>query len=119
MTIKQTLVERVRADRGRGWDNGSTISWTLDIVPLVDAYDALLTEVETLREQRRIDNEEAARLYDFARDKGQALERASVVALLRESQRMYQMHRSPGAESLVRNLADIIERGEHRREEER
>ena len=44
-------------------------------------------------------------------------ERAAVVALLRESQRMYQMHRSPGVESLVRNLADIIERGEHRREE--
>jgi N-methylhydantoinase B/oxoprolinase/acetone carboxylase alpha subunit len=46
-----------------------------------------------------------------------AEERAAVVALLRESQRMYQMHRSPGAESLVRYLADIIERGEHRREE--
>jgi hypothetical protein len=43
-------------------------------------------------------------------------ERTAVVALLRESQRMYQMHRSPGAESLVRNLADIIERGDHRKE---
>lgn len=108
MTIKQTLVERVRADRGRGWDNGSTISWTLDIVPLVDAYDALLTEVETLREQRRIDNEEAARLYDFARNKGQALERAAVMAWLRD-----------GLDTdSVRMAADDIERGEHRGEEE-
>ncbi len=115
MTIKQTLVERVRADRGRGWDNGSTISWTLDIVPLVDAYDALLAEMETLREQRRIDNEEAARLYDFARDKGQALERAAVVAWLREKQERVEFALTAAG---YEHAADAIERGEHRREEE-
>jgi hypothetical protein len=82
-----------------------------------DAYDALLTEVETLREQRRIDNEEAARLYDFARDKGQALERAAVVAWLREHGEHYHERNHHRAEALW-DAADAIERGEHRREEE-
>ena len=82
---------------------------------------ALIAEVERLRhdvadlqlqrEENIIDN-----MHAF--QEGGHKERAAVVALLRESQRMYQMHRSPGVESLVRNLADIIERGEHRREGE-
>ena len=106
MCIKQTLVERVHADRDRGWETGNRLSWTKDIVPLVDAYDALVAEVEQLRAQRGLDNEEAARLYDFARDKGTALERAAVVAWLRAN--------TCGCH----DFASYIERGEHRSEEE-
>lgn len=100
--------------RNAGYGTAASI-----IEELCDEIKQLLEANEWLKAQRILDNEEAARLYDFARDNGKALERDAVVALLRESQRMYQMHRSPGAESLVRNLADIIQRGEHRREEER
>ena len=76
---------------------------------------ALVAEIEHLRAQRRLDNEEAARLYDFARDKGAALERADVVAWLREW-----AHPVPGYYdmsvrlSAVMEASDIIERGEHR-----
>jgi hypothetical protein len=62
----------------------------------VDAYETLLSEVEYLRG-----------------------ERADVVALLREDERMHEMHRYHGIASVLRHLGDIIERGEHRREEER
>lgn len=47
--------------------------------------------------------------YAFARDKGEALERAAVVAWLREE----------FDTDSVRMAADNIERGEHRREKER
>ncbi len=57
-----------------------------------------------LREARTLDNDEAARLYDFARNKGEALERQAVVAWLR-------------ARNFLGWEADAIERGEHRREE--
>lgn len=67
----------------------------------------LVAEVERLREQRRIDNQEADRVYDFARNKGAALERAVVVAWLRQQG-------GRGAWTLT----DNIERGDHRREEE-
>lgn len=81
-----------------------------------DAFSALneiIAEVERLREQRRIDNEEAARLYDFARDKGKALERASVVAWLRDET----LCLDTCCKRVVLDLADDIERGDHRREE--
>ena len=104
MCIKQTLVERVHDDRARGW-GGGTISWDRDIVPLVDAHDALVAEVEHLRG-----------------------ERAAVVAWLRgEPERLVACsgHRhADGKPCLVlspmpaEELADAIERGEHRREEE-
>ena len=116
MTIKQTLVERVRADRGRGWDNGSTISWTLDIVPLVDAYDALLTEVERLRAQRILSNEDFARSFDMGLAAGERRERAAVVAWLRERQEAAEWALTAAG---YEHAADAIERGEHRREEER
>ncbi len=57
-----------------------------------------------LREARTLDNDEAARLYDFARNKGEALERQAVVAWLR-------------GRNFLKWEADAIERGEHRREE--
>lgn len=83
-----------------------------DIADLLQEVRRLIAENDALRE-------EVLQLQSRGTSITNAIERerASVVALLRESQRMYQMHRSPGAESLVRNLADVIERGEHRREE--
>lgn len=90
---------------------------------------ALVAEVERLRDQRRLDNEEAARLYDFARDKGAALERAAVVAWLRgEPERLVECdgrRHAGGKPCLVMSpmpadeLADAIGRGEHRTEEEK
>ena len=68
---------------------------------------ALVAEVDRLRAQRVLDNEEAARLYDFARDKGAALERDATVAYLR----------APGTCCSPDVLAENIERGDHRREE--
>lgn len=67
---------------------------------------ALKEENAMLRDERRMDNEEAARLYDFARNKGEALERQAVVAWLRRR-------------TALRHYADCIERGEHHREEEK
>jgi hypothetical protein len=67
----------------------------------------LVAEVDRLRAQRVLDNEEAARLYDFARDKGAALERDATVAYLR----------APGTCCSPDVLAENIERGDHRREE--
>lgn len=54
--------------------------------------------------QRQLDNEDLARAYDMGRD----LERAAVVAWLRDE---YDTHS-------VQDAADCIERGEHRRKEE-
>jgi RNA polymerase-interacting CarD/CdnL/TRCF family regulator len=68
-------------------------------------FDALISELRELRSMRRADNEDIARAYDFARDKGQALERAAVVAYLR------------ACDGESYDFADDIERGEHRREE--
>lgn len=76
----------------------------------------LIAELREAREQRILDNEEAARLYDFARDKGQALERAAVVALLRET---LATSETAQASDDLDYAIDIIERGAHRREEER
>jgi hypothetical protein len=78
---------------------------------------ALKEENAMLRDQRAFDNDEAARLYDFARDKGAALERAAVVEWLRDhGSEAWIEH---GGLSLVNldGIADTIERGEHRREE--
>jgi len=77
---------------------------------------ALVAEIERLRDQRRLDNEETARLYDFARDKGAALERAAVVAFLRET--LATSETAYASDELDYAIA-IIERGEHRREEEK
>ncbi len=76
------------------------------------AVKELIAELRELRSMRRADNEDIARAYDFARDKGQALERAAVVAWLR----------GPCIDGVIEEAcalaADAIERGEHRREEE-
>lgn len=51
--------------------------------------------------------------------KAVAEERAAVVALLREEERLYEKHWWLHVASSLRRLCDIIDRGEHRREEER
>ena len=75
-----------------------------------DVEEALVAEVERLREQRRIDNEEAARIYDFARDKGKALERAAVLAYMRGDDTYCEACR----DYAVSELAHGIEGGKHR-----
>ena len=74
---------------------------------------ALKEENAMLRDELRIGNDEAARLYDFARDKGAALERASVVAWVC-SQGVIEGS-SPDERNMARWLARCIECGEHRR----
>jgi hypothetical protein len=69
---------------------------------------ALVAEVERLREERRLDNEDLARAYDFARDKATALERQRVVALLRTLD-----DRWGTGGSLCSTAADLIENSDH------
>jgi uncharacterized small protein (DUF1192 family) len=69
-----------------------------------DKIAALVAEVERLRAQRLLDNEDLARAYDMGRDK----ERAAVVAWLRSWE---------GLSHWPRTLAASIERGEHRSKE--
>lgn len=69
---------------------------------------ALKEENAMLRDQCAFNNDEAARIYDFARDKGAALERAAVVSYLRSQVAAY----------LAPIWANEIECGAHRREEE-
>jgi hypothetical protein len=73
----------------------------------------LISELRELRSMRRADNEDIARAYDFARDKGQALERAAVVAFLREGDTVCM----ECGDRATLDLAYRIECGEHRRKE--
>lgn len=82
-------------------------------------FDALISELRELRSMRRADNEDIARAYDFGRDKGQVLERAAVVAWLRKEAVSHRRDGFPIAAYTMQERADAIERGEHRREEER
>jgi hypothetical protein len=68
---------------------------------------ALIAEVERLRAERHLDNVDLAQAYDFARNKGETMEREAVVAYLL----------APGTGCDNAALAEVIERGEHRREE--
>lgn len=77
----------------------------------------LVAEIERLRDQRRLDNAEAAQVYDFARDKGKALERAAVVAWLRGGAGLRGGEPAEEWDDLWVAARDI-ERGEHRREGE-
>jgi len=79
----------------------------------------LISELRELRSMRRADNEDIARAYDFARDKGQALERAAVVAWLDAQLPDIDFCEGCGQRgTTVDRIAADIERGEHRREEE-
>jgi O-acetylhomoserine/O-acetylserine sulfhydrylase-like pyridoxal-dependent enzyme len=70
---------------------------------------ALVEEVERLRAERHIDNEQLARAWDESRD----MERAAVLAWLRS-----QVSQTAGDDDYAYDhAADAIERGEHRKEE--
>jgi hypothetical protein len=73
--------------------------------------DALIAEVERLRAQRALDNDELARAYDMGRDKATA----AVVAWLRE--RAARRGFTFNCPDELAWCADTIERGDHRREE--
>lgn len=75
----------------------------------------LRREVERLRDERRIDNEGLAQACDFARNRGQALERQAVVAHLRAQAEM--AYDNTDAHHALWLAAETVERGEHRREE--
>ena len=77
---------------------------------LPNEADALVAEVERLRAQRALDNDALARAWDEGRD----IERAAVVRFMREDRWAYAW---ACAEDGVMELAQRIERGEHRREE--
>ena len=125
MCLPQTLVEKVLAERESGRvGGGHTISWQLDVVPLVDAYNALRAEVDTLRDLLDAKSHEAglyARRMEQAqrsRDEARAEERDAVVAWLRRKATddfcALRVKEACDAEK----SADAIEAGEHRREEE-
>ena len=76
---------------------------------------ALKEENAMLRDERRIDNEDLAQAYDFARNKGQALERQAIVAFMRADPEWPACPQCRDAALYV--TASAIERGEHRREE--
>lgn len=78
----------------------------------------LRAEIERLRAQRILSNEDFARAFDLGLAAGEKRERAAVVAWLREVERIYEMHGSRLISSVFRRHTDMIERGEHRREEE-
>lgn len=100
--------------RNAGYGTAATI-----IEELCDEIKQLGEANEWLKAQRILDNEEAARLYDFARDKGAALERAAVVAWLRKEAVSHRRDGFPIASYTMEERADAIERGEHRRDGER
>jgi hypothetical protein len=77
---------------------------------------ALIAEVERLRAERHLDNVDLAQAYDFARNKGETLEREAVVSWLRRNPGV---SRAPECVTAMTpfECADAIERGEHRRKE--
>jgi len=63
--------------------------------------------------QREVENENIAQSYDMGRD----LERAAVLALLDRELEIAEVHDLLVGTVRLRQLRDIIERGEHRKEE--
>jgi len=78
-------------------------------IDLLAEVDRLRKELDYLSNRRRLDNGDLARAYDEGRDR----ERAAVVAWLREQDATIDFR------PRVWPMAEMIERGEHRREEER
>jgi hypothetical protein len=81
----------------------------------LNALDAQKERASVESLQREIENENIAQSYDMGRD----LERASVLALLDRELEIAEAHDLLMGTLRVRQMRDIIERGEHRREEER
>ena len=75
----------------------------------------LIAEVERLRAQRVLSNEDFARSFDLGLAAGERRERAAVVAYLREQAE--QWDRDAAGWAALNHTATMIERGLHRREE--
>jgi hypothetical protein len=80
-------------------------------------FNALVAEVERLRAQRVLSNEDFSRAFDMGLAAGERRERGDAVAWLRGNRACCE-HPSYRVSCLSRLAADEIERGEHRREEE-
>ena len=76
----------------------------------------LRAEIERLRAQRILSNEDFARSFDMGLAAGERRERAAVVAFLQEGPHGW---RDTCCDFTLRAHWKAIERGEHRREEER
>ena len=82
-------------------------------------------EIERLRAQRILDNEDLTHSFDLGLVAGERRERAALVALLRDKANAPhhieagERALSPSVRGLLLLAASRIERGEHRREEER
>ena len=105
MNDEQEVIRYVLASLKRAAENA--YSWSLT----PNEAGVLVAEVERLREQRRLDNAEAARIYDFARDKGAARERDRVVGYLE-----WLNGENECCDQTLRNAAELVADGEHRRE---
>lgn len=97
------------------------IGYALEGKEVPRGKDELLDRVIELANARHLDNEDLARAYDMGRDK----ERAAVAAWLREQVSSVTLYRvddvsvdaaSAGVAMLLTHLANIIERGDHRRD---
>ena len=76
----------------------------------------LIAEVERLRAQRVLSNEDFARSFDLGLAAGERRERAAVVAFLRKQ--AGQWDRDAAGWAAMNHASVMIERGLHRREEE-
>jgi hypothetical protein len=79
----------------------------------------LRAEIERLRAQRILSNEDFARSFDMGLAAGERRERAAVVAWLREMAHTHQTRGCSNIGNAVEAYADDIANGWHRREEER
>ena len=79
-------------------------------------FKALVAEVERLRAQRVLSNEDFARSFDMGLAAGEKRERAAVLALLDRELEVAEAHDLLMGTLRVRQLRDIIARGEHRKE---
>jgi hypothetical protein len=82
-------------------------------------FDALVTEVERLLAQRILSNEDLARSFDMGLAAGERRERAAVVAWLRAGASKYKGFGVRLIGDELDAYAHRIERGEHRRKEEK
>jgi hypothetical protein len=92
---------RCSQEAANGWQTCASIR--------IDTLLELVAEIERLRAQRVLDNEDFSRAFDLGLAAGERRERADVVAWLRQE------IQKCGCDD---DTAACIERGEHRREEE-
>ena len=108
-------VERLRQDAvvNRSVETTLTVRDEDRLAALLDAErenTALRAEVARLRAERRLDNADLAHAYDFARDKGAALERGVVLDYL--AYRIEMSHYADAIKEFI-NARDEIAEGIH------